>query len=98
MEQLYITVQYFYITNQLTLEKISRAIYTPIENLKNNYLTKTIHGELIDINRLELNKKNSTKHILSKRVRLQVLNHPNIIIIYTYLYMWVYKSVLEFKQ
>ena len=70
MKQLYIAVQYFYITTWLTLEKISRAIYTPTETTKNDYLTKTIHGELIDINKLELNKMNSTKSIVSKRVRL----------------------------
>ena len=43
---------YFYITNWLTSEKISRAIYTPIKTTKSHYLTKAIHGEQIDINKI----------------------------------------------
>ena len=70
MKQLYIALQYFCITNRLTLEKISRAIYTPTKITKNDYLTKTIHGKLINIIKLELNKMNGTKNIVSKRVRL----------------------------
>ena len=70
MKELYIDVQYLYITNWLTLEKDYQAIYTPTETTKNNYLTKTIDGELININKLELNKMNSTKSIISKQVRL----------------------------
>ena len=42
IKKLYIAIQQFYITNQLISGKISRAIYTPIEITKNNYLTKTI--------------------------------------------------------
>ena len=61
---------YFYITNQLTLEEGYQAIYTPTTNIKSNYLTKTIDGELIDINELEMNEMNSTKNVVSKRVRL----------------------------
>ena len=70
MKKLYIFVRYFYIINRLTSKKISRAIYTPTKTTKNDYLTKTIHGELININKLELNEMNSTKSIVSKRVRL----------------------------
>ena len=70
IKKLYIAVRYFYITNRLTLEKISRAIYTPTKTTKNDDLTKTIHGESIDINKVELNKMNSIKSIVSKRVRL----------------------------
>ena len=67
MKQLYITVQYFYITNRLTLEEDYQAIYTLIETTTNDYLTKTIHGELIDINKLEMNEMNSTKSNVSKQ-------------------------------
>ena len=70
MKQLYIAVQYFYITNRLTSEEDYEAIYTPTETTKNNYLTKTIDEELIDINKLELKKMNSIKSIVSKRARL----------------------------
>ena len=70
MKQLYIAVQYFYITYQIILGKISRTIYTLTKTAKSNYFTKTIQGELININKLELNKMNSTKSIVSKRVRL----------------------------
>ena len=69
-KQLYIAVQYFYITNGLTLEEDYQAIYTPTWTTKNDYLTKTIDEELININKLELNKMNSTKSIKSKRMRL----------------------------
>ena len=34
------------------------------------HLTKTINRELININKLEMNEMNSTKSIISKRVRL----------------------------
>ena len=37
---------------------------------KNEYLTKTIDGELIDISKFEMKEMNSTKSIVSKRVRL----------------------------
>ena len=70
MKQLYIAVWYFYITNWPILGKIIRAIYTPTKITKNNYFTKTVQGELIDINKLELNKMNSTKSIISKQVGL----------------------------
>ena len=68
MKQLYIAVQYFYITNQLISGKISKAIYKPTNNMKSNHFTETIQGELIDINELELNEMHSTKSIVSKRV------------------------------
>ena len=67
MKQLYIAVQYFYITNRLTLEEDYQAIYTPTTTTRSDYLTRTIDGELIDINKLEMNKMNSTKSIVSKR-------------------------------
>ena len=67
MKQLYIAVRYFYITNQITLEEDYQAIYTPTTTTRSDYLTKTIDGELIDINKLEMNKMNSTKSIVSKR-------------------------------
>ena len=65
-----IAVQYFYMTNLLTLEKISRTIYTPTKTTKNNCLIKTIYGKLIVINKLELKEMNSTTSIVSKQVRL----------------------------
>ena len=70
MKQLYIAVQYFYVINRIILEEDCQAIYTSITTTKNDYLTKTIDGELIDIKKLEMNKMNSTKSIISKRVRL----------------------------
>ena len=70
MKNLYIAVRYFYIINQITLEEDYQAIYTPTANTKSDYLTKTIDGELIDINKLQMNKMNSTKSIVSKRMRL----------------------------
>ena len=70
LKPLYITVQYFYIINQITLEEDYLAIYTPTTTTKSDYLTKTIDGELIDINKLEMNKMNSTKSIVSKQARL----------------------------
>ena len=70
MKQLYMDVQYFYLNNRITLEEGYQAIYTPSTNVKSDYLTKTIDGELININKFEINKMNSTKSILSKRVRL----------------------------
>ena len=70
MKQLLIAVQYFYIINRITLEEDYQAIYTPTAITKSEYLTKTIDGELIDINKLEMNKMNSTKSIISKRMRL----------------------------
>ena len=70
MKQLYIAVQYFYVLNQITLEEDCHVIYAPSANTKSEYLTKTIDGELININKLEMNKMNSTRNIVSKRVRL----------------------------
>ena len=61
------------------MEEDYQAIYTPTTNTKSDYLTKTIVGEFIDINKLEMNKMNSTENVVSKLVRLQVLCHPNII-------------------
>ena len=37
MKQLYIAVQYFYITNRLTLEEDYQAIYTPTKPTNSNY-------------------------------------------------------------
>ena len=70
MKQLYIAVQYFYVLNQITLEDDCHVVYAPSTNTKSEYLTKTIDEELIDINKLEMNKMNSTKSIVSKQVRL----------------------------
>ena len=70
MKKLYIVVRYFYITNRLTMEEDYQAIYPSTITTRNDYVTKTIDGELIDINQLEINKMNSTKSIVSKRVRL----------------------------
>ena len=67
MKQLYIAVRYFYITNRLTMEENYRSIYPPTKTTRSDYVTKTINGELIDINKLEMNKMNSTKSIVSKR-------------------------------
>ena len=82
MKQLYIIVQCFYILNQIILGEDYQAICTPMTATKSDYLNKTIDGELIDINKLVMNKMNSIKSIVSKQMRLQVFNHPDIIIIY----------------
>ena len=58
-------IYYFYIINWLTLEEDYQAIYTPTTTTKSDYLTKTIDGEIIDINKLEMNEMNSTKNIIS---------------------------------
>ena len=70
MKQLYIAVQYFYILNQITREEDCQVVYAPSANTKSEYLIETIEGELIDISKLEMSKMNSTKSIVSKRVRL----------------------------
>ena len=70
MKQLYIAVRYFYVLSQITLKDDCHVVYVPLANTKSGYLTKTIDGELIDINKLELNEMNSTTSIVSKRVRL----------------------------
>ena len=67
MKQLYIVVRYFYITYRLTMEEDYQAIYPTTTITRSDYLTKTINGELIDINKLEMNEMNSTKIIVSKR-------------------------------
>ena len=67
MKQLYIAVRYFYITNRLTIEEDYQAIYPPTTITRSDYVTKTINGELIDINKLEMNEMNSIKSIVSKR-------------------------------
>ena len=67
MKQLYIAVRHFYITNRFALEEDYQAIYTPTATTRSDYLTKTIDGELIDINKLEMNKINITKSNISKR-------------------------------
>ena len=66
MKQLYIAIRYFYIIDRITLEVDYQAIYTPTATTRSDYLTKTIDGELIDINKLEMNEINSTKSIVSK--------------------------------
>ena len=68
IKQLYIAVQNFYIINRITLEEEDyQAIYTTTVTTKSDYLTKTIDGELIDINKLKMNKMNRTQSIVSKR-------------------------------
>jgi len=42
-------------------------LYPPTTTTRSDYLTKTIDGELIDINKLEMNKMNSTESIVSKQ-------------------------------
>ena len=70
MKQLYIAMWYFYDLNRITLEDDCHVVYAASANTKNEYLTKTIDGEPININKLEMNEMNSTKSIISKRVRL----------------------------
>ena len=55
---------------ELLWKMIVTLFYAPSANTQSEYLTKTIDGELIYINKLEMNKMNSTKSIVSKRVRL----------------------------
>ena len=69
MKQLDIAIRYFYITNRLTMEEDYQAIYPLTITTRSDYVTKTIDGELIDINQLEMNEMNSTKSIISKQVR-----------------------------
>ena len=66
MKQLYITVRYLYVLNPFILEEDCQVVYAPSANTKSECLTKTIDWELIDINKLEVNKMNSTKSIVSK--------------------------------
>ena len=49
------------------MEEDYQAIYPPTTTTRSDYLTKTIDGELIDINKLEMNEMNSTNSIVSKR-------------------------------
>ena len=70
MKQLYITVQYFYVFNQIILKKDYHVVHAPSANTKSEYLTKIIVGEVINIRKLEMNKINSTKSVISKQVRL----------------------------
>ena len=70
MKQLYISAQYFYVLNQITIGEDSQAICAPSAPTKREYLTEIIDGEIFDINKLEMNEMNSTKSIVAKRVRL----------------------------
>ena len=70
MKQLYIDVRYSCVFNQITLEEDCQAIYAPFTNTKSEYLSKKIDGELININKLEMNKMNSAKTIVSNWVKL----------------------------
>ena len=54
-------------TNRLTMEEDYQAIYPPTITTRSDYVTKTIDGELIDINKLEMNEINSTESIELKR-------------------------------
>ena len=67
MKQLYIAVQYLFITDRLTMEGYYKAIYPPTTTTRSDYVTTTIDGEMIDINKLEMNEMNSTKSIVPKR-------------------------------
>ena len=49
------------------MEEDYQAIYQPTTTTRSDYVTKTINGELIDSNQLEMNKINSTKSIVSKQ-------------------------------
>ena len=69
MKQLYIAVQYVFVLKRITLEDDCHVVYAPSTNTKSECLTKIIDGELIDINKLEINKMNSTKSIVLKWVR-----------------------------
>ena len=70
MKQLYIAVQYFYILNWIALKENCHVVYAPSANTKSEYVTNTIDGELIEFNKLEMDKMNSTKSIVSTQVRL----------------------------
>ena len=43
------------------MEEDYQTIYPPTTNTRSDYLTITVDGELIDINKLEMNEMNSTK-------------------------------------
>ena len=92
MKQLYIALQYFYVFNRITLEDDCHVVYVPSADTKSEYLTKTIDGGLININKLEMNEINNTKSIVSKQMRLKVLNHPDINN-YNYIYIYIYMQV-----
>ena len=66
MKHLIIAVRYFYIIDLLIYERISKVIYNPIKTMKSDYLTKTIQGTLICINKLKSTKVNGIKSIRSK--------------------------------
>ena len=51
---------YSYILNRITLEEDYQAVYTPTTTTNSEYLTKTIDGERIDINKLGMNSIKST--------------------------------------
>ena len=42
------------------MKEYYQAIYPPTTTTRSDYLTKTIYGEPIDINKLEMNEMNST--------------------------------------
>ena len=55
MKQLYIyAVQYFYITNQLTMEEDYQTIYPSTTTTRSDYVTKINDGELIDIREVQI--------------------------------------------
>ena len=49
------------------MEEDYQAIYSLTITTRSDHVTKTIDGELIDINKLEMNEMNTTKSIVSKR-------------------------------
>ena len=70
IKQLYIGVRCFYVLNRITLEDDCHVVYPLSAKTQSEYLTKKIDGELIDINKLEMNKINSAKSIVPKLVKL----------------------------
>ena len=64
------------------MEEDYQSIYPPTTTTRSDHVTKAIDGELIDINKLEMNEMNRTKSIVSKREDITIY-----IYIYIYLYM-----------
>ena len=61
MKHLHIVIQYFYITNLLISENISRVIYKSTKAVNSDHFTQYIQGKLIAINKLGLSKMNGIK-------------------------------------
>ena len=63
IKNLYLAVQYFYITNQLVSGDISRVIYKPTKTMKSNYFAQALQGKPFNINKMKLMKVNVIKSI-----------------------------------